>query len=161
MTRRTLLQSAGLALAGLCAATRTAWATITRSTWQPDTCPAPGCLFVEDIDNATGSRIYVSTTRVCPAHQGIVDPREVFNACVQENTAKNLVERALLTLTKYTQTISGAVVLKDGLEYRWSFDGADKGRVLHVSVTGATLSTTEKSALVAAASALTISVVAD
>lgn len=57
--------------------------------WAPDTC---GC--VVDESYATGSRVYVGTVAVCPAHAPLAGTVAHLDVLVKENRAKNVAVNA-------------------------------------------------------------------
>lgn len=123
--------------------------------WRPDTCECE----VEEIyegDTIKGGGVVLNK---CTAHASVPDAAlygVLYSNADGENKRKNLIERALLGFegtnfglheTVVNSDGSTTVRFKNGISFTWSFSGTGAGRVLNVSVVGATLTTPQKNAV--------------
>lgn len=115
---------------------------INTTRWRPDTC---GCEieYTWDTEASEEDRVHTvsNITKACDAHKN--HPIEThFEKVVEENTSKNQVLSAILE--NYPElTVSdenGGKKLKQGVEYKWSFD---KDRKLQVELVGAQIDSAE------------------
>src|SRR3972149_7048932 len=116
-------------------------------TWRPDTC---GC-YIEEIYEAGSIKGGGQIMTKCVVHATVPDA-ELYDTLLAENRIKNRVFRFLCGLDGVDLKLSkmdpsGAVTLKDGVEDFWTFSGSGKGRQLAISVSGVTLTTTQKTAI--------------
>lgn len=123
-------------------------------TWRPDTCE---CV-IEELYSGTDIIGGGQVLKKCVAHNGVADS-ELYDVILnQENRPKNRMLRALLGyesvkglgLEESKKNADGSdagLGLKQGVSYSWSFSGSGKNRILHIGVTGATLTDQQKNAL--------------
>ena len=126
-------------------------------TWKPDTCECE----VEEIYNGTEIVNGGQVLSKCIAHQSVSDT-ELYGVLYAnpdgENKRKNQMLRVLLGYesvkglgleeTKKNQDGSDAGLgLKEGIEYKWNFEGSGKDRVLQVEIKGANLTKAQKDAI--------------
>jgi hypothetical protein len=126
-------------------------------TWKPDTCD---CI-VEEIYQGTEIIGGGQVLRKCEDHSTISDA-ELYGVLYAnpdgENKRKNQMLRILLGLEdvkglgledvrKNADGSDAGLGLKQGVEYRWSFEGTGKNRVLKVEVKGANLLKLQKDAI--------------
>lgn len=118
-------------------------------TWKPDTC---GCE-VEEIYNGTEITGGGVVLKKCQPHASIPDDElygVLYSNVDGENKRKNQMLRILLGhedikdlgLEEAKVNDDGSdngIGLKKGIEYKWSFSGDGKDRVLNVEVKGANL----------------------
>ena len=93
-------------------------------------------------------------TVVCPAHAGLGETPALMTALQDECKKAMTVLRVLLGMesikdlgleqNKVNKDGSTALELKDGVEYKYSFEGKDANRTLKAEVKGATLTTKQK-----------------
>lgn len=118
--------------------------------WQPDTCD---CIieFEFDADEPEATRTHTGKTIVkdCPEHSGLGTPQSFFNAILDENQRKNIVRKDLIdNFTQLQGTDDkGNIILKNGISINFYFTGQDDSRVLHISVSGYTLTTQQKTTI--------------
>lgn len=147
---RSLAVAARMVAALMLLGTGAGWAqTINTTRWSPDTC---GCTFEYTWDAEVPENLRVHTfkseSKVCPEHVGLTGEAH-FNLDMAENQTKNLaLARALETISALAQTTpEGAITLKSGLTYNWSFSGTGTARRLQFVIEGATLSNAQKTQL--------------
>ena len=117
---------------------------IKKQIWRPDTCQ---CFLTESYDTDLRTTALDSFTTVCSAHTSIVGDSNRYSTMMADNQRKNLAYGiALKTFTSLlTQTdLESGVIPKAGTRYNWSYSGSGTTRVLTVSISGATLTTTNK-----------------
>lgn len=121
--------------------------------WKPDTCE---CV-IEEIYNGVEIVGGGEVVKKCAVHTDVPD-EELYDVLLnKENRVKNAVERVLLGhdnlktlgLHKMTRQKDGTdvVELKDGVEYKWQFEGTGKNRVLKAEIVGAMLTKGQKDAI--------------
>lgn len=101
--------------------------------WKPDTC---GCeLFaVYPVVNGEADLENRQTyhTVVCADHEGL-NTEEIHHTIRNENTLKNVFEKALIESTDLAENVvlggSQSLALKKDYEYAWKFEGKGKDRV--------------------------------
>lgn len=122
-------------------------------TWKPDTCEC----HIEEVYNGTEVVGGGQVLNKCQAHTDVPDD-ELYDVLLnKENRVKNGLHRVLLGhdeiktlgLHKMTRQKDGTDVaeLKDGVEYKWQFEGTGKNRVLKAEIVGATLTKNQKDAI--------------
>ena len=126
-------------------------------TWKPDTCECE----VEEIYNGTDIVGGGQVLKKCPAHQTVPD-NDLYGVLYSnpdgENKRKNQMLRILLgyedvkglsleEMKRNQDGSDGGLGLKQGIDYKWSFEGSGKDRTLKVEVKGANLSTLQKTAI--------------
>jgi len=122
-------------------------------TWKPDTCEC----HIEEVYNGTEIVGGGQVLNKCQAHADVPD-NELYDVLLnKENRVKNGFHRILLGhdnlktlgLHKMTKQKDGTDVaeLKDGVEYKWQFEGTGKNRVLKAEIVGATLTKNQKDAI--------------
>lgn len=122
-------------------------------TWKPDTCEC--C--IEEVYNGTDIVGGGEVVKKCAVHTDVPD-EELYDVLLnKENRVKNGLHRVLLGhdeiktlgLHKMTRQKDGTDVaeLKDGVEYKWQFEGTGKNRVLKAEIVGATLTKNQKDAI--------------
>ena len=129
--------------------------TIQTTRWRPDTC---GCSveYTWDDETSEDARVHTwsETIGVCPDHLGLTGV-SIYNAIKDENTRKNILRATLLL-----DSLFGEDVIKDGetirqflsgISYDWSFTGSDDTRILHITMSGITLTDPQKAILQTAA----------
>ena len=120
--------------------------------WSPDTCD---CIiqYDWDADLPADQRVHTASKsiRKCSFHSAVADLTPHFNVLMDENPRKNqTLQAALENLTSQlgtTDPSTGALVLKNGITFNWSFSGSGSTRVLTVSFSGVTLTTNQKNTL--------------
>src|SRR5687768_1011115 len=117
--------------------------------WSPDTC---GCVFEYTWDDtqseATRTHTLSNVVNKCPAHTAQTNAN-CYTTVLDENPRKNIaLERALATgPTTLYDTIEGTRQLKPALTYNYSWSGTAPNRVLTISFTGVSLTTTNKNTI--------------
>ena len=126
-------------------------------TWRPDTCE---CL-VEEIYNGTQITGGGQILKKCQAHESVPD-NDLYGVLYSnidgENKRKNQMLRILLgheeikdlgleELKINSDGSSAGLGLKQGIEYKWSFEGTGANRILKVEVKGANLLKQQKDAI--------------
>ena len=116
--------------------------------WTADTCtgnPSTGCVILMDMSNPN-SPVFSSFERRCIHHSAISGDSLMQTMFTEsrrkENTRQKILETASQLLGE-TNT-DGSLVWKKGITMNWSYDDS---RILTVSVSGATLTTNQKSAI--------------
>lgn len=114
--------------------------------WKPDTC---GCVihYQWDSEATPETRTFSVVEQIpCPAHAGLPDMQAQYDAVCGENGRKNqFLAGALEGISQLRETTAdGAVVLKNGVSFNWSWD---QSRVLHVSFSGISLSAQQRNTL--------------
>ena len=127
---------------------------ISTMTWHPDTCK---CI-IEETHNPEDSLYGVRFSRViskCPIHLTVPDDQlydVLYSGVASDQKRKNLLEKRLLEtgvalkIGDATLNPDGSTTYtwKSGVKYNWSFVGVDENRVLNITITGVSLSVTEK-----------------
>lgn len=120
---------------------------IRKQLWRPDTCQ---CQIEEQYDTEIENSSEMSQVIFkCEAHQSVSD-EELYGVLYKnpdgENRVKNLMLKELLEnpVLDLSQVKNGAKVLKDGLDYEWSFEGEGKQRKLKINVKGVDLPKKDK-----------------
>ena len=112
---------------------------IHKNIWKPDTCD---CEIEYEWDDSvlTEQRVHTVSKiiKCCDAHKNLTDKVQNYNTVVNENTRKNILYGKILEIPSLVQERTkenGEKIkeLKEGLEYRWSFD---KDRNLEVELVG-------------------------
>ena len=100
-----------------------------------------------NIDDTTGAMTFV---RKCPAHQNTTDVNLVHqeNTRGPGNTLDHILQNAPTGLFD-TQT-DGSRAFKQGINVSWTWSGTPPNRVLNITVTGFTPTTTQRNAINAA-----------
>lgn len=122
--------------------------TIKTTRFSPDTC---GCELEYTWDDTLteSERVHSFKSIVkCPVHSGQAD-ETAYNTVFEENPRKNIaLERCLANgPTALFDTIDGTRQLKQGITYNFSWSGTAPNRVLNISFTGITLTTTQRNAI--------------
>ena len=125
--------------------------TVTR--WSPDTCD---CVidFEWDRDLPVASRVHTGKNifKDCPDHSGLKTPTNFYNVILDENQRKNKVRQDVLeNVSALAETKDEALDFKDGITFDYSWQGRDDARILHVVVTGFTLTGGQKNTITAIA----------
>ena len=124
--------------------------------WTPDTCK---CIF-EESHNPSDSSYGVKFSKVlskCDDHLNTPDNNlydVIYLNADSEQKLKNgiykeLTENNALGFSKeVTDDLNGTTrQLKDGLDYKWRFEGRDSARILYVKISGTTLSSSVRNTL--------------
>lgn len=87
-------------------------------------------------------------TFICPAHTSIGETKELYDSVLNEGKMMCGLERILLgydgdDLSLHVEK-DGARSFKEGVEFKWRFEGEGRERVLKAEVVGATLTKTHK-----------------
>lgn len=122
----------------------------TRTTrWLPDHC---SCIveFTWDDSVSETNRVHIYSNHVnrCASHSSGT-ASSAYNACLEENQRKNIALGVALSSGPSTlyDTVSGARQLKSTITYNFSWSGTSPNRVLRISFTGVTLTTTNKNTI--------------
>lgn len=98
------------------------------TTWSPDTCD---CKIEYEWDTEVVQEDRVHTVsrilNVCDAHKDLADDTVKFDQVTDENQRKNFFHKEIMDLPGVTEDVkqpdgSTKKLLKQGLEYKWSFD---------------------------------------
>lgn len=123
---------------------------------------------VEEIYNGTDIVGGGQVLRKCAAHSS-VDDADLYGVLYSnpdgENKRKNQIHRILLGLESVKglgleeqklnpDGSSAGVGLKNGIEYKWSFQGTGRNRTMRVEVRGAPLSILQKTSIASACDAV-------
>lgn len=124
-------------------------------TWKPDTCECE----VEEIYSGTDIVGGGQVLKKCPIHASVSD-NELYGVLYSnpdgENKRKNRMLRILLgheeiknlgleEAKKNPDGSNAGLGLKEGIQYKWSFTGTGKDRILQVDIAGGNLSQAQKS----------------
>ena len=123
-------------------------------TWRPDTCPDPGCI-VEELYSGTAITGMGQVIQKCPAHLGVADAAlygVLYANSDGENRRKNLVDKRLKAdlrnvLWETVLDSGGNLVFKSGITINFSWSGTGSTRVLMLTVTGISLTNSQKNAV--------------
>lgn len=123
-------------------------------TWQPDTCPSPGCI-VEEIYVGSAITGMGAVVQKCAAHLGVADAAlygVLYANADGENKRKNLVEGKLQTDLRsvlYDAAVDegGNLVLKAGINVILTWSGTGSTRVLTITITGVSLTNGQKNSI--------------
>jgi hypothetical protein len=118
--------------------------------WKPDTCECHIEEVYEGGQLVGGGQVL----QKCAAHASVPD-EELYATVLKENRAKNYAERALLGMDGvdfgFHDTVHAkgetTIAWKEGMEYKWNFEGEGKARVLKVDVLGADFDAAKKEQL--------------
>jgi hypothetical protein len=122
--------------------------TIKTTRFSPDTC---GCVLEYEWDDtlSEASRVHTfkSITK-CPAHSAQAD-QTAYNTVFDENPRKNIaLQTALDNGPNTLYDMNGTQrVLKPAVGYNYSWSGTAPDRVLSISFTGVSLTTTQKNTI--------------
>lgn len=120
---------------------------LVRNVWHPDTCDC-AIEFEFDADEPEATRTHVGTTVVkdCPEHSGLGTPQNFFTAIQNENSRKNEVQNDVMSNISALVDINqaGQYEWKNGITFSWYWEGIDNDRVIHIVITGYTLTTQQK-----------------
>jgi len=118
---------------------------INKFIWKPDTCQ---CVLTQSYNTDTDTISLDSFTTVCSAHTSIVGDSNRYSTMLTDVQRKNFVYgialKTFTSLLTQTDIETGLPIAKTGTKYNWSYSGSGTTRVLTVSITGATLTTTNK-----------------
>lgn len=115
--------------------------------WQPDTCD---CVieFEFDADSSVEARVHTGTNieKDCPEHSGLITPENFFNTILDENKRKNIIRSDLIQNISDLSELDndGALQFKNGISMNWYWTGENDARVLHITISGYTLTTQQK-----------------
>lgn len=120
-----------------------------RNLWGPDTC---GCEIEFEFDDELpeASRVHTAATiiKTCPAHStiDIVDKHDHYDTVLKENQRKNIVHGQIMEQFPHLVDDKGdkGKSLKEGINYKFEFQGTGKNRTLNIELEGANLSTADK-----------------
>ena len=123
---------------------------IKTTTWHPDTC---NCEISYSWDNTLSEENRVHTfshvDNKCSAHQSLSD-QQIYDTISEENPRKNITLERCLTSgpsALYDTNPDGSRKLKTTLGFNFSWSGTAPNRVLTVSFTGVSLTTTQKNTI--------------
>src|SRR3990167_1118752 len=126
--------------------------------WGPDTC---GCKIIETCEDETSQVLSTRIVLKCADHIDVPD-EELYGVLYSnpdgENRMKNEIESTLLGHfelkdlglheKKFNKDGEGEYIgFKKGLKYLWSFSGKGKDRVFNFEIKGATLSPSQRKAI--------------
>ena len=106
--------------------------------WRPDTC---SCIFEYTWDSTVKPELRTHTFRniinTCQEHSSIQSDADKINIVRTENTRKNralqlVLENGPSQLYSIRQS-DGVRILRDNVDYRWSFSGSASNRTLNIS----------------------------
>ena len=124
--------------------------TIKTTRWSPDTCT---CSIEYSWDDTVAESIRTHSlsniVQKCSAHSILTDTN-VFTTVSEENPRKNQALQNILDNSPTTalyDIVNGIRQLKPTISYNFSFSGTAPNRVLTVSFTGISLTTTQKNTL--------------
>jgi hypothetical protein len=121
---------------------------ILKTNWEPDTC---SCKVIQSKDTVTNITSLDTYSNTCSFHSSISNSSTRYSTFLAENQRKNNTLRlALVNLSAQlagTDPVSGAISLKQGIIFNWSFSGTGETRVLDISFSGITLTAQQKTTL--------------
>ena len=116
--------------------------------WRLDTC---GCVLEQEYDtvdyNATNK--LKSIIKKCSDHS-LVPDNSIYTVAIADLKRKNIVRKFLvqnftdLAGLKATSDGTQSLDFKDGIQFVWSFTGADQARILNVQIIGFNLKVAQK-----------------
>jgi hypothetical protein len=118
--------------------------------WQPDTCD---CIidFEFDADEPESTRVHTGTViqKDCPEHSGLGTAQAFFNAISNENSRKNEVQNDIMTNISELVDVNqdGQYEWKNGITFSWYWEGIDNDRIIHIVITGYTLTAQQRTVL--------------
>lgn len=118
--------------------------------YSPDTC---GCVIEYQWDDTLTEtdRTHTLSNYInkCSAHSGLATDQDRWNAVFEENPRKNRTLKTCLDNgpTTLFDVVDGTRQLKPSISYNWSWSGTAPNRVLTVSFTGVSLTTTQRNNL--------------
>lgn len=117
------------------------------NSYRPDTCDCE-IEFEFDADEPEATRIHTGKRIVkdCPEHSGLGTPQSFFTAIMNENSRKNEVQNDILTNISSVADLNadGRYEWKKGITFSWYWTGVDNSRVIHIVISGYTLTTQQK-----------------
>lgn len=119
--------------------------------WRPDTCHCR-LEFAWDAELPEDQRVHTFFGDLGPcAEHSALQGLAKYTAALDQNKRKNITLGEAMTrfssqLTT-TDATTGAIILKEGITFNWSFTGVNDTRVLTVSFSGVTLTTNQKNTL--------------
>jgi hypothetical protein len=126
---------------------------INTTRWSPDTC---SCIIEYSWDTSVpeSSRVHTISNIIqkCAAHSGTVDDNSHWNILMDENPRKNNALQSAIDRFPVVLSSTGAVggSLKAGITFNFSLSGVAPNRVVTISFTGITLTTTQRNNIQAA-----------
>lgn len=92
-------------------------------------------------------------TVVCPAHASVGESSDLYDVVLSEGKTMCGVERSLLGYDDDSVKLAdvkenGERTLKEGIEYKWSFEGEGRKRTLKVEVVGGDLTVAQKEKII-------------
>jgi hypothetical protein len=124
--------------------------TINTTRYSPDTCD---CVidYTWDSESTEANRTHTlkQFANKCPAHSGLATDIDRWNAVFEENPRKNRALQLALDNgpTALYNLVSGNRQLKDNIRFDFSWSGTAPNRVLNISFTGLSLTTTQKNTI--------------
>jgi hypothetical protein len=118
--------------------------------YSPDTC---GCVIEYSWDDSVteDQRQHTLANYItkCPAHTGLPTDQDRWNAVFEENPRKNIAHQLILDNgpTALSDLINGTRQIKDGITFNTSWSGTAPDRVLTITVTGISLTQTQKNSI--------------
>jgi hypothetical protein len=115
--------------------------------WSPDTCD---CVieyeFDADLDESSRTHTGNKVVKDCPEHSGLGTPSSFFNAILDENQRKNITRQDLLeNVGDLAESLpDGGLDFKNGISFSFSWTGSDADRVLHIQISGYTLTAPQR-----------------
>ena len=123
--------------------------TIKTTKWRPDTC---GCELEYTWDDSVSAdqrtHTLLNVLNKCPDHSTLTNS-DVYSAIIDENPRKNIALTTALDNgpTSLYDVVNGARQLKPTITYTYSWTGTAPNRVLRISFTGVSLTTTQKNTI--------------
>jgi hypothetical protein len=123
--------------------------TINTTRWSPDTC---SCVveYSWDSEATPENRVHTLMSIVkCPVHSSLTDS-EAYAIVTEENPRKNISLQTALEngpAALYDINVDGARVLKQNIDFDFSWSGQAPDRVLNISFSGISLTTQQKNAI--------------
>jgi hypothetical protein len=120
------------------------------TTWRPDTCD---CIIEytwdDQVPESERKNDFRNIVKRCPAHSEL-SSLDIYSTVLEENPRKNFAFQHVLDngpAALSDTTPEGAKVLKQNLTYNFSWSGTAPDRVLTISFTGISLTTTQRNAI--------------
>ena len=115
--------------------------------WTADTCTgntSTGCVILMDMSNPN-TPVFSSFERRCVHHSAISGDSLMQTMFTESRKKEHTRQKILETASAIIgETIDGTLTWKKGITFNWSYDN---NRILTVSVSGATLTTNQKSTI--------------
>jgi len=117
------------------------------TTWHSDTC---GCIieFDDNIIESNGRNKVNKIHYWCALHNtpDIVDDKDLYDTALADNQRKNILHGKIMEQFPSLVDDQGprGKKLKDGINYKFVFNGLGKNRTLEVELEGANLNTADK-----------------